>query len=109
MKQEGIELLPNYRAVRFDISGNRTLIHCKRPDGSVTTLEEHGYFVVATGITADTTKLALDNIGLQLTPSGYIHVNASMETNLKKYGAEILHLFFSMECLTLYKNQNIYS
>ncbi len=82
MKQEGIELLANYRAVRFERSVDRTLIHSKRPDGSLTTLEERGYVVVATGITANTKRLGADRIGLHLTRSGHIRVNPKMETNL---------------------------
>lgn len=42
MKQEGIEILPNFRAVKFEKSGNDTIIHCKCPDGSFTKLIEPG-------------------------------------------------------------------
>lgn len=82
MKEEGITLLPGYRAVRFERSGGRTLIHCKRADGSPGTIEENGYVVVATGIAGNTKKLGADKIGLQLDRAGRIHVNGKMESNV---------------------------
>lgn len=39
--------------------------------------------VVATGTKPNTGKLGLENIGLQLTKSGYIEVNEKMESNLR--------------------------
>ena len=83
MRNEGIEILPNFRAVKFEKSGNDTIIHCKCPDGSFTKLIEPGKVVVASGTKANTQKLGLDNIGLQLTKSGHIQVNELMETNLQ--------------------------
>lgn len=82
MKNEGIEILPNFRAVKFEKSGNDTIIHCKCPDGSFTKIVEPGKVVVASGIKPNTQKLGLQNIGLQLTKSGHIQVNELMETNL---------------------------
>ncbi len=83
MKREGIEILPNFRAVKFEKSGNDTIIHCKCPDGSFTKIVEQGKIVVASGIKPNTQKLGLQNIGLQLTKSGHIKVNELMETNLQ--------------------------
>lgn len=83
MKQEGIEILPNFRAVKFEKSGEDTIIHCKCPDGSITKLIESGKVVVASGTKPNTKKLALDKIGLHLTKSGHIRVNELMETNLQ--------------------------
>jgi mercuric reductase len=83
MKREGIEILPNFRAVRFEKSGNDTIIHCKCPDGSFIKLIEPGEVVVASGTKPNTQKLGLTNIGLQLTQSGHIQVNELMETNLQ--------------------------
>lgn len=83
MRKEGIEILPNFRAVKFEKSGNDTVIHCKRPDGSFTELIEPGKVVVTTGTKANTEKLGLNHIGLRLTESGHIEVNALMETNLQ--------------------------
>ena len=82
MKNEGIEILPNFRAVKFEKSGTDTIIHCKCPDGSFTKLTEPGKVVVASGTKPNTQKLGLQNIGLQLTKSGHIQVNEMMETNL---------------------------
>lgn len=82
MKNEGVEILPNYRAVKFEKSGNDTIIHCKSPDGSFTKIVEPGKVVVASGTKPNTQKLGLQNIGLQLTHSGHIQVNELMETNL---------------------------
>ncbi|MEX2232628.1 MAG: mercury(II) reductase [Cyclobacteriaceae bacterium] len=83
MRREGIELLPNYRAIRFERSDGGALIHCKLPDGSFVTLEENGYVVVATGIAPNTKKLNAGKIGLELSAKGHIGVNARMETNLR--------------------------
>ena len=81
-EKEGIEILPNFRAFKFEKSGSDTIIHCNCPDGSTTQLVEKGYVVVATGTKPNTSKLGLDNIGLKLTESGHIIVNEKMETNL---------------------------
>lgn len=82
MKNEGIEFYPNFRAVKFEKSGNDTIIHCKCADGSVTKQIEPGYIVVATGTTPNTKKLGVEKIGLHLTKSGHIQVNEKMETNI---------------------------
>jgi mercuric reductase len=42
MRNEGIEILPNFRAVKFEKQGNETIIHCKCPDGSFTQIIEKG-------------------------------------------------------------------
>ncbi len=81
-ENEGIEILPNFRAFKFEKSGSDTIIHCNCPDDSTTQLVEKGYVVVATGTKPNTSKLGLDNIGLKLTESGHIIVNEKMETNL---------------------------
>ena len=82
MRSEGIEVLPNYRAQKFEKKGEDTIIHCKNPDGSFTQLVEKGKVVVATGTKANTQKMRLQDIGLQLTKSGHVLVNEKMETNL---------------------------
>ncbi len=82
MRAEDIEILPNYRAVKFEKSDKGILIHCKRPDGSFITLNEPGKVVIATGIKPNTHTLGVDKIGLQLTVHGHIQVNEKMETNL---------------------------
>lgn len=82
MKNEGIEILPNFRAVKFEKSGSDTIIHCKCPDGSFTKMVEPGKVVVASGTKPNTEKLGLNKIGLQLTRTGHVQVNELMETNL---------------------------
>lgn len=82
MRKEGIEILPNFRAVKFEKKGSETIIHCKCPDGSFTKIVEKGRVVIATGRKANTSQLGLDNIGLALTQSGHIAVNEKMGTNL---------------------------
>lgn len=82
MRREGIEILPNFRAVKFEQRDNAIVIHCKCPDGSTTQLIESGKIVVATGTRPNTGKLGLDHIGLQLKSTGQVEVNAKMETNI---------------------------
>ncbi len=82
MRNEGIEILPNFRAVKFEKQGGNIIIHCKCPDGTFTKLTEPGKVVVATGIKPNTQKLNLQNIGLQVTKNGHIRVNEMMETNV---------------------------
>lgn len=83
MKMEGIEIFPNFRAVKFEKSDSDTIIHCKCPDGSFTKLIEPGKIAVASGRKPNTKNLGLDKIGLQLTKSGHVKVNELMETNLQ--------------------------
>lgn len=82
MRKEGIEILPNFRAVKFEKKGNETVIHCKCPDGSSAQIIEKGKIVVASGTKPNTQKLGLQNIGLELDKAGHIFVNEKMETNL---------------------------
>ena len=82
MKSEGIEILPNFRAFKFEKRGNDTIIHCNCPDGSATQIIEKGHIVVATGTKPNTSKLGLENIDLKLTEQGHILVNEKMETNI---------------------------
>ena len=91
MRNEGIEILPNFRAVKFEKEGNDTIIHCKCPDGSFTKITEKGKVVIATGTKPNTDKLGLENIGLSLTKSGHIAVNEKMETNLP-------HIYAAGDC-----------
>lgn len=81
MISEGIEILPNFRAIKFEKDGDNIIIHCKCADGSITQIIEEGHIVVATGTKPNTTKLGLENIDLKLTEKGYILVNEKMETN----------------------------
>ena len=83
MRKENIEILPNFRAVKFEKRGDETVIHCKCPDGSFTQIIEEGKIVVATGTKPNSQKLGLPNIGLELTKSGSIAVNEKMETNIR--------------------------
>ncbi len=82
MQDEGIEILPNYRVTRFEQTSTGTIIHCKKPDGSIVPLNENGKVLIATGIKPNTDKLGVKNIGLEMTDKGYIKTNELMETNL---------------------------
>jgi mercuric reductase len=82
MRSEGIEILPNFRAVKFEKQGNDTVIHCKCSDGSFTKIVEPGKVVIASGTRPNTQKLGLVKTGLKLDPKGHILVNEKMETNL---------------------------
>lgn len=82
MKSEGIEILPNFRAYKFEKQGNDAIIHCNCPDGSTTQIIEKGHIVVATGTKPNASNLGLENIDIDLAPSGLIIVNEKMETNV---------------------------
>jgi len=82
MRVEGIEILPNFRAVKFEKSGNDTIIYCKCPDGSITKLVEPGRIVVVSGITPNTKKIGANNIGIKLSGKGNIIVSEKMETSV---------------------------
>lgn len=83
MRKEGIEILPNFRAVKFEKRGDETVIHCKCPDGSLTQITEKGKVVIASGTKPNTQKLGLQNIGLELSKTEHVLVNEKMETNLQ--------------------------
>lgn len=82
MKKEGIEILPDFRVVKFEKKGNDTIIHCKQPDGGIVQIVENGKIVVATGRKPNTGQAGLEKIGLSLTPSGHIAVNDKLETGI---------------------------
>lgn len=82
MRREGIELLPNYRAVKFEKQEGTAFIYCNCPDGSRIRLTEPGKVLAATGIKPNTRRLGLEKIGLRLTETGYIKVSGELETNL---------------------------
>nr|WP_247653492.1 FAD-dependent oxidoreductase [Flavobacterium sp. CS20] len=102
MNSEGIEILPNFRAFKFEKKGNDTIIHCNYPDGSTTQIVEKGHIVVATGTKPNTSNLGLENISLKLTESSHIIVNEKMETNISNIYAEATsplhrHLFIQQQ------------
>ena len=82
MKNEGIEILPNFRAVKFEKKGTDTIIHCKCSDDSFIKLVEKGKIVVATGTKPNIFNLGLETINLNLDKNGHVIVNNKMETNL---------------------------
>lgn len=82
MRNEGIEILPNFRAIKFEKSGVDTIIYCKCPDGSITKLVESGRIVVVSGIIPNTKRLGLQNAGINVTEKGHILVNEKMETSV---------------------------
>ncbi len=82
MRREGIELLPNFRAVRLRQKDGTITIDCKCPGGSRAELTEPGKVFAAAGMRPNTRRLGLEKIGLRLTATGHVAVNARMETNL---------------------------
>jgi mercuric reductase len=82
MRGEGIEILPNYRAIKIEKEGTDTVIHCKCPDGSITKLIEPDKLLVATSTSPNTQKLGLENLRLKLGKKGHVLVNEKMETNI---------------------------
>ena len=82
LRSEGIEVLPNFRAQRFEKQGARTIIHCKCPDGTTTQIEEPGIVLVATGIRPNSAGMGLEKTGVTLDDRGHIMVDEGMRTNV---------------------------
>lgn len=82
MRKEGIEILPNVRAFKFEKQGTDIIIYCNCPDGSTTKIVEKGKIVVATGTKPNTSKLGLDKVNVELSGMGHVLVNEKMETNI---------------------------
>ncbi len=80
LRAEGIELLPNVRAFRFERNGGKILIHGKGPGGRSVLLEESGIVLVATGIRPNTEGLGLERVGVELDERGHIVVDAHLRT-----------------------------
>lgn len=82
LKDEGIELFPGLQAFRFEQKDETVVIHARQANGSVVQLEEKGKIVLATGTQANTSRLGLERIGLQLNDKGQIVTNEYLQTNL---------------------------
>lgn len=83
LKNEGIELYPNYRVEKFEKKGSNIIIHGKDvKTGKPFQFIEPGYIVVATGTKPNTDKLGLENISLEVEEGGHIKVNEQMQTSL---------------------------
>lgn len=93
LKSEGIEVLPNFRAFKFEKDGKDTIIHCKCSDGTTTQIIEKGKIVVATGTKPNTSKLSLENIDINLSESGHILVNEKLR--------QIFPIFLQLEMLLI--------
>ena len=79
---EGIEVNPNVRIQKVEKKGDSILIHAKDPEGNLIELIEKGHLVVATGIKPNTSKMNIQNTGVELTAKGHIKVNNKQETNV---------------------------
>ncbi|HRP69781.1 MAG TPA: NAD(P)/FAD-dependent oxidoreductase, partial [Turneriella sp.] len=82
MRSEGIEILPNFRAIKFEKREAEVIIHCKCKDGSMTQIRERGRVLVASGTRPNTAKLGIETVGLETDASGHIKVNDQMGTNV---------------------------
>ncbi len=83
MKQEGIAVLPNHRIEEFiKKNGEIILKGTDLESGKAFEFSEKEKVLVTTGIKANTQKLELENIRLQLDQKGNIVVNAHQETNI---------------------------
>lgn len=82
MRSEGIEILPNFRAIKFEKRGNEIVIHCKCAAGTVSQLTEPGRVLVASGTRPNTASLKPEAISLALDAAGHIRVNDQMQTNV---------------------------
>ncbi len=82
MKSEGIELLPGFRARKFEKNGGNILIHGVTAEGEEETLTENGQILIATGTRANTGGLGLEHPGVQTDEHGHIIVNDQAETSV---------------------------
>jgi len=81
LRSEGMAIHTGLRFLEVTETSNKIVVLAEQ-DG-----EKKGFkaekILVSTGTEANTQKLALENIGLQLTANGHIKVNEKMETNLR--------------------------
>lgn len=82
LKNEGIEIFPNSRVLKFEQQNNAIIMHCKNAEGAFIKLIEKGKVLVATGIEPNTRNMGLEAIGITLDDKRHIAVNSSMQTNL---------------------------
>lgn len=81
MRLEGMEVHTglNFQKV-FEVNGSTKVAVTKNGTEEIFEAEK---LVIATGTKPNTSKLGLENIGLELAKSGHIFVNEKMETNLQ--------------------------
>lgn len=82
MRSEGIELLPDFRATKFEKRGKGIIIYCQSADGTLHELVERGRVLVACGTRPNTAHLRAEAIGLALDDDGHIRVNDELQTNI---------------------------
>lgn len=82
LKNEGVEFYPNYRIAKVEREGSEILIHGKDvTTGKPFQFIEPGHIVVATGTKPNTSKLGLENIGIDVEKGGFIKVDDHMQTS----------------------------
>ena len=92
MKDEGIDFQPNDRIEKVEKQGNNIIIKGKNAkNGEPFEFTEPGHIVVATGTKPNTSKLGLENIGLETETKGFIKVNEQMQTSLP-------HIYAAGDC-----------
>ncbi len=81
LKEDGVEVLLNTRAVRLEQSGDRTIrFVAHTPEGERTLIGSH--LLVAAGRTPNTEELNLDAAGVKIDKRGFVQVNERLETNV---------------------------
>ena len=80
---EGIKVYPNYRIERITRDESKIIISGKdATTGKPFQFFEPGHIVVATGTVPNTSKMSIENAGVELTKRGYIKVSNKQETNV---------------------------
>tara|TARA_R110001592_G_scaffold45430_3_gene145177 strand:- start:1877 stop:3622 length:1746 start_codon:yes stop_codon:yes gene_type:complete len=82
-ESEGIKVYPNYRIERITRDESKIIISGKDAiTGKPFQFFEPGHIVVATGTVPNTSKMNIENAGVELTEKGYIKVNNEQATNI---------------------------
>ena len=81
LKEDGVEVLLDTRAVRVERSGDGTIrFVAHTPEGERTLIGSH--LLVATGRTPNTEELNLTAAGVQIDKRGFVQANERLETNV---------------------------
>ncbi len=79
LRAEGIEIHTGIQATRVERVGDEVIVHVT--EGSLAGTFRAAQLLVATGRNPNTADLGLDDVGVTLTPRGFVQVDATMRTS----------------------------